>query len=140
VTLLLDAGALMVQVDPTAPLHARVVDILRGERGPLILSAFAAAEADYMITSRYGIDVEMSFVRDLATEVFQVECLTTAELRRLEDILGSYRDLEIGIADASIVILAQRFRTTRVLTLDERHFRALTPLQGGHFTILPADA
>ena len=40
-------------------------------------------------------------------------------------VVESYRDLGIGLADASIVVLAGRFDTDRVLTLDERHFRAL---------------
>jgi uncharacterized protein len=37
------------------------------------------------------------------------------------------------------VILAGRFETRRILTFDERHFRALRPLDGGSFTLLPAD-
>jgi predicted nucleic acid-binding protein len=53
--------------------------------------------------------------------------------------VARYPDLRIGIADASLVILAARYRTTRLLTLDERHFRVVTPLHGGTFTILPAD-
>jgi predicted nucleic acid-binding protein len=44
------------------------------------------------------------------------------------------------LADLSIVVLAHRFRTTRIATFDERHFRALRPLDGGSFTLLPADA
>jgi uncharacterized protein len=51
-----------------------------------------------------------------------------------------YRDLELGLADASIVVLAERFGTRRLLTLDERAFRSVTPLRGGQFTLLPADA
>jgi predicted nucleic acid-binding protein len=46
----------------------------------------------------------------------------------------------VGLADVSIVVLAGRYRTDRVLTLDERHFRALRTPQGASFTILPADA
>ena len=46
----------------------------------------------------------------------------------------------IGLADASIVVLANRYDTDRVLTLDERHFRALRTLDGKPFTLLPADA
>jgi hypothetical protein len=38
------------------------------------------------------------------------------------------------------VIVAERFGTRRLLTFDERHFRKLRPLGGGHFTLLPADA
>lgn len=55
-------------------------------------------------------------------------------------MLASYRDLMIGLADASILVLAGRYRTNRILTLDERHFRALRTPRGEHFTLLPADA
>jgi predicted nucleic acid-binding protein len=50
-----------------------------------------------------------------------------------------YADLGLGLADASVVILARRFRTTRLLSFDDRDFRAVTPLGGGHFTLLPRD-
>ena len=35
--------------------------------------------------------------------------------------------------------LAERYATRRLLTFDERAFRSVPPLQGGSFTILPAD-
>jgi len=51
-----------------------------------------------------------------------------------------YDDLAVGLADLSVVVLAGRFGTRRVLTFDERDFRTLTPLTGGSFMLLPADA
>ncbi len=50
-----------------------------------------------------------------------------------------YSNLAIGLADASIVVLAQRHGTRDVLTLDERHFRALRVSGGKRFRVLPAD-
>ncbi len=97
------------------------------------------AEADYLILSRLGIDVELAFLEDLAEGTFQVECLTRAELRTALEIARKYRDLSLGLADASLVVLAQRFRTRRLLSFDERAFRNVLPLQGGTFTLLPAD-
>ena len=47
--------------------------------------------------------------------------------------------MDIGIADASLVVLADKYRTTRLQTFDERHFRAIRPLHANAFTILPAD-
>ncbi len=47
--------------------------------------------------------------------------------------------MRIGLTDASLVVLAARYGTTRLLTLDEKHFRAIRPLRGDTFTILPAD-
>jgi predicted nucleic acid-binding protein len=52
----------------------------------------------------------------------------------------SRSDLGIGLTDASLVVLADRYRTNRILTLNERPFRALEPLGGGSFELLPADA
>jgi hypothetical protein len=36
--------------------------------------------------------------------------------------------------------LANRYRTDRIVSFDERHFRAVAPLSGDAFTLLPADA
>ncbi len=49
-------------------------------------------------------------------------------------------DLDLGLADLSIAVLARKLDSRRVLTFDERRFRAVRPLQGGAFTLLPADA
>jgi len=59
--------------------------------------------------------------------------------RRSLHVARRYRDLELGLADASLVVLAERFQTRRLLTFDERDFRSVSPLQGGSFTLLPAD-
>jgi hypothetical protein len=39
-----------------------------------------------------------------------------------------------------VIAIARRYETSRIVSFDERHFRAVTPLQGGAFTILPYDA
>jgi len=51
-----------------------------------------------------------------------------------------YSDLGLGLADCSIMVLAERYETRRLLSFDERHFRAVAPLQGGSFEFLPADS
>jgi uncharacterized protein len=139
VTLIVDAGALYGHADVRDPDHQAIVLTLDQERGALIASAFAAAEADYMILERLGVDAELAFLTDLASGAYRLECLTESELGSARDLARKHRDLKIGIADASLVVLADRFGTRRILTFDERHFRALIPLQGGAFTILPSD-
>ncbi len=52
-------------------------------------------------------------------------------------MIASYRDQEIGVADASIVVLAERYRTRAIASLDRRHFDVLRPLDGGYFEVLP---
>jgi uncharacterized protein len=116
-----------------------VIELLQAERGPLVTSQVAAAEADSLILTRLGVDVECAFLDDLATGTFTAEGLSPEELGLARDVARRYRDLELGLADASLVVLAHRHRTRRLLTLDARCFRAVTPLQGGSFRLLPHD-
>jgi uncharacterized protein len=106
--------------------------------GPVVLSPFILAELDYMLLSRAGLKAEQQFLQEVADGVFELAAFSRADVSQAAGVVARYPDLRIGLADASLVILAARYRTTRLLTLDERRFRVVTPLAGGAFTILPA--
>jgi len=59
------------------------------------------------------------------------------DLLRCADIVERYGDQRIGVTDASNVVLAARYGTRRVATLDRRPFDVLRPLDGGRFAVLP---
>jgi uncharacterized protein len=139
VALILDAGVLYAQADRADPDHDAVVALLRDERGALVTSEVAVAEADCLILTRLGLDVELLFLRDLAEGTFLVDCLTMEERGIVVELAERYRDLKLGLADLSLVVLAKRHGTRRIATFDERAFRTVSPLQGGSFTVLPAD-
>lgn len=69
---------------------------------------------------------------------YQLESFSRADVSEAVEVMRSYRELEIGIADAPIVVLARRYRTQKVLTLDHRHFRAIRPTKGKPFQIYPS--
>ena len=138
--LIIDAGALFAQADMDQSGHAAVRAALLQEREILVTTELAIAEADYLILDRLGPDAEAAFVEDLIEGTYVVECLDRRQMALARDLLVRYRDLRLGLADASLVVLAERYKTRRILSFDERAFRAVTPLQGGSFTILPADA
>lgn len=138
-TLVVDAGALYAQANAADPAHAAVVAALEAETGLLITCEAAAQGADYLIGARLGVDAELAFLRDLAAGTYEVACMDLAEREQIREVALRYRDLQVGMADATLVVLAARLRTVRLLTLNERHFRAITPLYGESFLILPAD-
>ena len=78
-----------------------------------------------MILDRLGPDVELAFLEDLVSGTFVVECLTRDEIDRARGVVERYRDLRLGLADASLMVLAERHDTTQILTFDERAFRAV---------------
>jgi hypothetical protein len=140
VTLIVDAAPLVALADRRDPSHASVHRLLRRERGALVVPAPVSAEADYLLATRLGETARQAFLDDLAALRFAVECIEGDEYATVADLERTYADLAPGLADLSVVILARRFRTRRILTSDETHFRVLRPLQGGWFTLLPADS
>jgi predicted nucleic acid-binding protein len=107
-----------------------------------VSSAFTVAEADHLILTRLGVAAELSFIDSLASG-FLVPTLDPQGLRDARRLCARYREQQLlGIADASIVVLAAHFSTSYLATFDERHFRSVRPLDEdtGAFTLLPADA
>ena len=138
--LIVDANALYAHANADEPAHRAIVRVLDAEREALVTTELAVAEADYLILDRLGPAAEAAFIEDLVSGTFLVECLDRDGLSDARELIDRYRDLRIGLADASLVVIAGRYDTRRILTLDERAFRAVIPLSGGSFTVLPADA
>jgi predicted nucleic acid-binding protein len=140
VVLIIDASAMFAQADRDDPAHESVRAVLETETEALVTSQLAVAEADYLILDRLGVDSWLAFLEDLESGTFAADCLTPVELRTARELASRYRDLRLGLTDISLILLARRHRTRRLLTFDEHAFRNVTPLQGGTFTLLPADA
>jgi hypothetical protein len=126
--------------DEREPLRLGILDVLRTEPGGLFVPAPVTAEVDYLLGQRLGRRAQHAFLEDLAARRYESPGLDARDYETALELDGRYADLDLGLADLSIVILARRLGTRRVLTFDERHFRAVRPLQGGTFTLLPADA
>ncbi len=61
------------------------------------------------------------------------------DLEQARRVVDRYRELGVGLTDASLVVLSRRYSTLDVLTLDERHFRIMTGAGEAPFRLLPAD-
>lgn len=138
-TLIVDAAPLVALADSADRWHRPVADLLATEPGPLVIPAPVTAEVDYLLGVRHGQVARRRFLADLAAGRFSVGCLEGEDHATVAELDLSYADLELGLADCSLVVLAHRHATKRILSFDERHLRAVAPIGGGSFTILPAD-
>lgn len=136
-TLLVDAAPLVALADCRDPAHDTVRAILHAEAGALVVPAQVTAEADYLLGKRIGRAARLAFLDDLAAARFSVGCLDAADFATAAQLDRQYADLDLGLADCTTIVLAARLKTRRILTFDHRHFRAVTPLQGGSFDLLP---
>jgi len=140
VTLLIDAAPIVALADPEEPHRNAILDALVDETGTLVIPAPTTAEIDYLLGQRFGSRARRAFLADLAAGRFTVGHLERADYATVIDLDTRYADLDLGLADCALVTLAARHQTTRILSFDERRFRAVTPLHGEAFTLLPADS
>lgn len=107
---------------------------------PYLLSPFVLAELDYLLLTRVGIQAQTALLREVEQSAFRLEAFDHADVGQARELVEKFHDQEIGLADASIVVLSQRYSCHRVLTLDLRHFRVLPAAGARPFEIFPADA
>lgn len=140
--IVVDTSAVLAMYDETYPEHAPLTQIATAATGLLIVSPLIVAEADYMLATRLGAAAARQFAEDISVGAFELAEWTQDYHAAALAVASNFGDDDyIGMADASIVVLADRYRTTNVMTLDQRHFRTLKPLWGvPHFTLLPFDA
>jgi predicted nucleic acid-binding protein len=138
--IVLDTSGLLAAIDASQRHHAAARRALEAAPPPWILSPFVLAELDYLLATRVGQAAERALLAEVGRGVYRLEAFDAAEIAAAERLIGRHGDLEIGLADASIVGLAARYGVRDLLTLDERHFRVLPGPGGRPFRLLPADA
>ncbi|MGI8947235.1 MAG: hypothetical protein ACR2FV_04520 [Ornithinimicrobium sp.] len=69
------------------------------------------AELDYLVATSHGVDAELAVLDELTGGAWELADFGVADVRQARAIIARYHDQEIGAADASNVVFAQRDRT-----------------------------
>jgi uncharacterized protein len=138
--MVLDTSGLLAAIDASQRLHRAASEALERASGPLLLSPFVLAELDYLLATRVGDAAELALLEEVARGTYRLESLSAADVARAAEIIERHVDsANLGLADASNVVLAERHGTPDILTLDERRFRVLKGPGERPFRLLPAD-
>ena len=138
--LILDTSGLLAAIDAGQRMHEACREALQGAVGPLFLSPFVLAELDYLLAAAVGVEAELALLAEVARGSYRLEPFSLLDVSEARTVMEQYAGFgDVGLADASNVVLARRYDTTDILTLDKRHFRTLRGARGLPFRLLPAD-
>ena len=138
--IVVDTSAIVAFMNAGDRHHAAVRIWLERESDALATTPMIVAETDHLVASRGGQAAAAALRADLSAGAYLVEWWPAA-MAATARVAERYADMALGLADASLVVLAERLGTLDVATLDERHFRAMRPLTtGSAFRLLPFDA
>jgi predicted nucleic acid-binding protein len=138
--LIADTGAVYGLYDRRDRHHVALRHTIERERGVILIPSAILVEIDYMLRTKLGIEAELDLLGDIQAGAFTLESFTASDLARSRRLIQQYRDLDLGLADAAVIAAAERLHVNRILTVDERDFRAIRASDGTSFTLLPADA
>ncbi len=137
--IVLGTSGLLSAIDGSQTHHQAAAAALRRAGAPRLLSPFVLAEMDYLLTTRVSAAAATALLREVADGAYRLEPFAPEDIDRVLELLERYHDLQLGLTDASLIVLAERHGAQDLLTLDERHFRAVRDLHGRPFRLLPAD-
>jgi predicted nucleic acid-binding protein len=135
-----DSGGIYGLYDADERKHPGIRAAFRAEPGLVIIPMPILSEIDYLLRKKLGVRAELDFIDDIRSGAFALEPCLGEDLTRCAALIETYRNLDLGLADACVVAIAERLGTLRILTVDERRFRVMRTAKGKPLTLLPADA
>lgn len=121
-----DTSAMLALIDADDQHHEAVRAIFEREPESWLLPWAILPEVDYMLHTHVGVRAQRAFLSDLAQSSFAVEWGDELDLARAHALCEKYRDLRLGLVDATVAVVAERIGARAIATLDVRHFGALT--------------
>jgi predicted nucleic acid-binding protein len=136
--LICDTGALLDYLVARAPDHARFRQAIDRARARYV-PGLVLAELDYFLRNQRP--AMNAFMDDLARGAFTYAAPSLDQLALAMEIDRRYRNLRLGLVDASVVALAEAVGVRRVATRDVRHFGAVRLRDGSalELVVQPTD-
>jgi len=133
---IVDTGILVALANRDDPDHRGAAAVF-SLPDPKTVPEPVVVETDWLISRHIGIEAEIAFLRSLGEGTFAIEAPNAADRRRALELVGTYRDARLGYVDATTIAMAERFKETRIATLDRRDFSMVRPRHVEAFELLP---
>lgn len=135
---LVDTGALLAILDRDDPWHARCVDAFEALPLPLLTSTAVLTELFHLVGSRRrDVAAAWQFPRAGVVTIDAIDAIGDEDLGALEKWMDRYHDQPMDLADATLVLLAERESLTTILTVDNDDFAAYRISGRKRFRVVP---
>lgn len=116
--ILCDAGVLLCLVDRTQPQHNAYRTMVTGLAQPLVTTWSCLTEAMYLALHRGGWAMQKQLGQVLLDKLLIICEIQEDDYARLLELMAKYRDRPMDLADATLVLAAEKTGYRQILTLD----------------------
>lgn len=133
--LILDTGPLVALLDATDPDHERCVELIQGSSERRVVPVCVLVEVEYLL--RPWPRAFAALLAEFGGGSLDLLDLPGRWLLRAGELLDRYRDLSLGLVDATVLAATEMLGEPKLATLD-RHFHAVRPTHCEALQLLPA--
>ena len=136
--LICDTGPLLAALNDRDKHHAASVALFDGFDGVLIVPSLIVTEVCYLAQTQIGTHAEVRFLDSIVARELIIEHPTEQDWKRIAQLVRQYAGFPLGVADASVISVAERLGVTTLASLDHRHMHAVKPAHCDGFELLPS--
>ncbi len=116
--ILCDTGVLLSLVDRSQPKHKEYRQFVAGSQDDLITTWACFTEVMYLSLERGGWKMQRQVVRYILDDLLIMHEIMLEDFDRLYELMEKYQDRPMDLADATLVLTAEKMGVQRILTLD----------------------
>jgi uncharacterized protein len=116
--ILCDTGVLLCLVDRTQPQHQDYKQVVMRLREPLMTTWACLTEVMYLALRQGGWQMQKQVAKYLLDNLLTIYDVQNSDYDRLFELMEQYQDRPMDLADATLVLTAERTGVNQILTLD----------------------
>ncbi len=113
---LIDSGPLIALFDRSDRYYERVLTFLRSFEGELVSSWPVLTEVSHMLD--FNVQVQLDFLEWIHRGAIALPEITRDELGDLIDMMRTYTNVPMDLADATLIYLAHREKIEEIISID----------------------
>jgi predicted nucleic acid-binding protein len=120
--ILCDTAPLFCLVDKSQPRHLAVKNFIKNNPSLLVTTWSCFTEAMYLSLQRGGWSMQNQLSKLLLQNLVILQTIETSDYPRLFQLMNKYKDRPMDLADATLVISAEKLNLQTILTFDSDFF------------------
>ncbi len=113
---LIDSGPLIALFDRSDRYHEKILNFLRSFKGELVSSWPVLTEVSHMLD--FNLQVQLDFLEWIHRGAIVLPKITRDELGDLIEMMRTYTNVPMDLADATLVYLAHREKIEEIISID----------------------
>ncbi|WP_069790444.1 type II toxin-antitoxin system VapC family toxin [Cyanobacterium sp. IPPAS B-1200] len=117
-----DTAPLFCLVDPSQPRHLAVKNFIKNNPSTLMTTWSCFTEAMYLSLQRGGWVMQNKLSNLLLEQLLFLQPIEVFDYFRLFQLMDKYKDRPMDLADATLVVVAEKLNLHSILTFDSDFF------------------